>query len=471
MEEKDVFIAQETVEEEINPQEIRKNELLQIVNADKPAEFLRESLSDYHANDIAQILPLITNAVRLRLYAILSNEELSDIFSYVDNPAEFTGEMSDEKVADIIEEMASDDASDLLEELDEETQKDILELLDEETTRDLEIINAYDEDCLGSLITNDFVSIEKDFTVKQAMNSLIAQAENCENITTIYVTDKSGVYVGAIELKDLFIARATNPLEDIIATSYPCFNANLKIAEIIEQLKDYSEESLPVVDNDNKLIGVITGSNIVEASESEMQEDYAKLAGFTTATEERPSTLKNLALRLPWLIILLGLGMLVSSLISTFDHVIALLPLLAFFQPMILGMSGNAGTQALGVTVRSLSQGEKTTAKALLYETAISFINGLLLAVISFVLLGFYITFFKNMPIDRAFTLSACIGFALILSMTFSGACGCFIPMLFKKMGVDPATASGPLITTASDLVSASVYYGVISLIINFFII
>lgn len=469
MEEKDLIAEIEA--EEIDPQEIRINQLLDIMNASYHAHLLRESLSDFHSNDVAQVLPLISKDLRLRLYAVLSNDELSDIFAYLDNPSEFIEEMSGEKVADIIEEMASDDAVDLLEELDEDKQKEILELLDDETARDVELITAYEEDCVGSIMTNDFVVIKNTFSVKEAMNSLISQAETCENITIIYVTDEEDKYYGAIELKDLFIARADLPLENIIATSYPCFSADLKIADVIEKIKDYSEESLPVIDSDNKLIGALTGSNVVEAVQSEMEEDYAKLAGLSESANENSGVFKNLAIRLPWLIILLGLGMLVSSMIATFDHVIALLPLLAFFQPMILGMSGNAGTQALGVTIRNLSlSNEKSSWKKVWRETAISFINGLLLAIISFILLGLYITFFKDMPMDRAFTLSFCIGFALAVSMTVSGFCGSAVPIVFKKLGIDPSAASGPLITTASDLVSALTYYGLVSLIINFFI-
>lgn len=455
-----------------DPQSTRLNKLIEIINAGYHADLLRESLSDFHANDVAQILPEISKAQRLRLYTVLGSEELSDIISYLEDPAIFIEEISNEKLADIIEEMASDDAVDLLEELDEQTQQELLELVDEKTQHDVELITAYDEDQIGSLMTNDFVTVKNTFSVKQAMNSLVSQAEWCENITNIYVTDEKGRYCGAIALKDLFIARADIPLENIIATSYPSFNANLKTADVIDLLKQYSEESLPIVDNDNRLIGVLTGIDVVEAVQDELHEDYSKLAGLTESPEEKSGVIKNLALRLPWLIALLFLSLLVSALIGTFDWVIATLPLLAFFQPMILGMSGNSGTQALGVTIRNLSQStpRKQIRQMFLRETLIAFTNGLTLAIISFIILGLYVFLFKNMPVDRAFTLSACIALALVVSMTVSGFCGCAVPVLFKKIGIDPAAASGPLITTASDLVSATVYYGVIALIINFFI-
>ena len=468
MEDKDLLL-----ESEIDPQKQREYQLTEIINANYHAEKLREMLSDYHAKDIADILPNLEKAQRLRLYTILSNEELSDIFTYLENPADFTNELSNQKVADIIEEMASDDAVDILEDLDEEKQKEVIELLDEEIARDVELISAYEEDELGSIITNDFVSIKNNFTVKEAMKSVIAQAENCNNITTIYVTDDNGIYCGAIQLKDLFIARADTLLEDIIATSYPCFNANLKIADVLESLQEYSEDSLPVVDGDNRLIGALTDAMLVETTENELKEDYSKLAGISTYTEEKNSLLISLKTRLPWLLILLCLSLGVSAVIGVFDHVVAMLPLLAFFQPMILGMSGNTGTQALGVTIRNLPEAtqSKKIRQMFAKEVSLAFINGVFLAVISFLLLGVYVYLFKSMPIDRAFALSACIAVALICSMTVSGFCGCAVPVLFKKLGIDPAAASGPLITTASDLVSAITYYGIVSLIIGYFLI
>ncbi len=458
--------------EEFDLQSVTEQKLLEILNADYHADKLRELMSDFHANDIAQVLPLIKKSLRLRLYAVLSNDELSDIFSYLENPSEFIEEMSDEKAADIIEEMSSDEAAELLEELDEDKQKEIFELLDEESKTDLNLLSAYDEDSLGSLMTNDFVSIKNNFSVKEAMDSLIKQAEWAENITTIYVTDEDGVFYGAIQLKDLFIARAGSPLENVIATSYPSFNANLKITDVIEELKDYSEDSLPIVDNDNRLIGVVTDSIIAQTALDEMEEDYSKLAGLSTTIEEQSGVLKNLSLRLPWLVILLGLSLLVSALIGVFDGVISALPLLAFFQPMILGMSGNTGTQALGVTIRNLSQAteRKQIYKMVIKELLIALVNGFILGTISFALLGLYVYFFKDLPLDKSFVLSACIGFALMISMSVSGFCGCAVPIAFKKIGVDPASASGPLITTAVDLVSAFAYYGIISLILNYFL-
>ena len=317
-------------------------------------------------------------------------------------------------------------------------------------------------------MTTDFVCIPKNLSVKQAMNELIRQAGETDNISTIYALDEDGKFYGAIKLRDLFIARSTTDLEDIIATSFPYFYAKQKIDDILNEIKDYDEESLPVLDSDNRLIGTLTSLDVLSAVEEQLQEDYSKLAGLTQEEELEESLFKSILKRLPWLVVLLGLSFLVSALIGRFDHVVAIIPLIVFFQPMVLGMSGNAGTQSLGVTVRSLSDGEdkKNKLNRIFKEIRISLLNGILLAAISFILLGLYIFLLKGEPLPTSATVSACISIALIVSMTVSGFCGSAIPMLFEKIGVDPAAASGPFITTLNDLISALTYYGLATILL-----
>ncbi len=449
-------------------QKQREQEILKIIKSDLPIEEKKQLLDSYHESDIADILPLLSLSERTQLFSAYTPEELSEYFAYLEDPTEIIEDLDEELVADIVDEMPSDDAVDFLQELDEDKKQQIIELLEEETAKDVELISAYSEDLIGSLMTTDFVCFNKSLTVKQAMNELIKQAGDTENISTIYVTEENGTFYGAIKLRDLFIARSTTPLDDIILTSFPYFYANSETSESLPKIKEYDEESLPVLDADNRLIGALTSNDVLEAVEEEIQEDYAKLAGLTQEEDLQENLFKSVFKRLPWLIALLGLSFLVSALIGTFDAVIALLPLIVFFQPMILGMSGNSGTQSLGVTVRSLSDGEtgKTALSRIFKEVRICFINGFLLAIISLILLTAYIVLFKAIGFSTAITTSACISISLLVSMTVSGFCGSAIPMLFKKIGIDPATASGPFITTLNDLISALTYYGLATLLL-----
>ena len=276
------------------------------------------------------------------------------------------------------------------------------------------------------------------------------------------VTDQQKFY-GAIDLKELIIARQGDTLEDLVVTSYPYVYAEEAIDDCIEELKDYSEDSVPVLDNDNQILGVITSASIIDLVDDEMGEDYAKLAGLTAEEDLKEPLVQSMKKRLPWLIILLGLGMVVSSVVGAFERVVVALPIIMSFQSLILDMAGNVGTQSLAVTIRVLMD-ESLTGKQKLglvwKETRIGFCNGALLGLLSFILIGLYIFFFKGKTLLFAYAVSACIGAALLLAMVISSAVGTCIPLFFKKIHVDPAVASGPLITTVNDLVAVISYYG-----------
>ena len=297
----------------------------------------------------------------------------------------------------------------------------------------------------------------------KAMSSLIDQAAKNDNISTIFmVTDKQTFY-GAMDLKDLIIARQDQPLEDLIVTSYPYVYGNELIDDCIEKLKDYSENSIPVLDNDNKLLGVITSQSIVELVDDEMGEDYAMFAGLTAEEDLKEPLRESLKKRLPWLLVLLGLGMVVSSVVGVFETVVSQLTIIMCFQSLILDMAGNVGTQSLAVTIRVLmdeSLTGKQKAELVWKEMTIGFSNGLILGTLSFIVIGLYIALFKGKTFMFAYAVSGCIGIALVVAMVISGAVGTCIPLFFKKINVDPAVASGPLITTINDLVAVVTYYG-----------
>ena len=184
------------------------------------------------------------------------------------------------------------------------------------------------------------------------MRAVINQAAENDNISTVYVTEENNVFYGAIDLRDLVIARSDTPLEKIISTSYPYLYASDIISECLEKIKEYAEDSLPVLDSDNRLIGALTSSDVVEAVDDDISEDYAKLAAVDAEPDYDRPVLKSVAKRLVWLTLLLVLDLFIGAYIGVFEAVIVGLPFLVFFQQMILGMSGNVGTQSLGVTVR-----------------------------------------------------------------------------------------------------------------------
>ena len=312
-------------------------------------------------------------------------------------------------------------------------------------------------------VATNYISIRKDMTIRQAMSELVKQAGENDNISTLYVVDENDKFYGAIDLKDLIIARADDRLEKLIARSYPYVTDHEKISDCIDRIVDYAERSLPVLNDAGKLVGIITSSDVVELVDDEMGDDYAKLGGLTSEEDLNEGVFESVKKRLPWLIALLFLGMLVSSVVGAFESVVAVLPIVICFQSMVLDMAGNVGTQSLAVTIRVLVDENLTTAKKLQLlwkEMRVGLVNGALLAVMALGFLGCYIHFFKAYAWGEAFLLSGCVGVALIIAMVVSSLVGTVIPMLFHKIHIDPAVASGPLITTINDLVAVVVYYG-----------
>ena len=268
-----------------------------------------------------------------------------------------------------------------------------MQLMDDQSSKDVKLIFSYDDNEIGSVITTNYVVIKNNLTIRQAMHALVRQAGDHDNISTIYVTDDQERYFGAIDLKDLIIAREGDILTDIVSTSYPYVHDHEHISDCIERIKEYAEDSIPVLREDGIIVGIITAQDIVEVVDDEMGDDYAKLAGLTAEEDLKETTLESMKKRLPWLIVLLFLGMAVSSVVGIFESVVAVLPIVMCFQSLILDMAGN-------------------------------------------------------------------VGIALLVAMIISSMVGTLIPMFFHKIKVDPAVASGPLITTVNDLVAVITYYG-----------
>ncbi len=440
-----------------------QQELIGIIRSGLAPKMLKEKLLDYHENDIATVLESLSKEERLKIYNILDSETLSDILEYTDDFGVYFSELSTKKQAEILSELEADTAADYLKQLSKPERKTLIDLMDDDSKRSVLLVASFDDDEIGSKMTTNFIKIQADISVKEAMNELVAQAAENDNVSTIYVVDEKQEFCGAIDLKDLIIARNTTVLDDIILSSYPYVYADEQLDECIERLKDYSEDSIPVLDNANRLIGVITSQDIVELVDDILGEDYAKFAGLSAEEDIKEPLKESVKKRLPWLIVLLGLGMIVSSVVGLFEGIVAQLTILVCFQSLVLDMAGNVGTQSLAVTIRVLAD-ENLKAKQKLYliakETRTGFVNGIILAVVSFVLIGLYTHFFKQEALGFSFAVSACIGAALIISMVLSSLSGTAIPIIFKKLKIDPAVASGPLITTVNDLVAAVSYYG-----------
>ena len=446
-------------------------EILGIVRSNASPGIMRNKLEDYHENDLADVFPDLSVAERRKLCRILNLDMLADIFEYIDEKqaAEYLDEMDVRKAAAILSRMETDAVVDVLRMIPKEKRALLLELMDDEARKDMAVIAAFDDEEIGSRMTTNYIEIRENLTVKQAMTELVSQAAKNDNISTIFMVTADHTFYGAMDLKDLITARQDTRLEDLIVTSYPYVYGHELIDDCIEKLKDYSENSIPILDNDNKLLGVITSQSIVDLVDDEMGEDYAMFAGLTAEEDLKEPLKESMKKRLPWLLVLLALGTVVSSVVGVFGQVVSQLTIIMCFQSLILDMAGNVGTQSLAVTIRVLmdeSLTGKQKVELVFKEMRIAFSNGAILGILSFLVLGLYIALFKGKTWTFAYAVSGCIGLSLMVAMVISGAVGTLIPLFFKKINIDPAVASGPLITTINDLVAVVAYYGLCGILL-----
>lgn len=459
MKEKDNTVQEIT---ETNQHPSHQEDIVKLIKGPLTPKMKQQNLLSYHEKDISDALCLLSLDDRKHLYTLLDAELIAEILEYSDDSTIYLNEIPIQKRMAVLSHFETVEMLDYIREMDKDSRDIILDLLDSEKKREFLLLNSFNEDEIGSKMTSNYVVIDFGISVKEAMSSLIRQANDNDNISTIYVLDKNQIFLGAIDLKDLIIAREGTDLEKIITTSYPYVYATEQIEDCLSRIKDYSEDSIPVLDNENKLIGVLTSQTIMELVDDEMSEDYAKFAGLSSEEDLNEPLRKSIMKRLPWLMVLLVLGMFVSSIVGVFEKVVAQLPLIIAFQSLILDMAGNVGTQSLAVTIRVLIDeniGKKQKFFLVCKETRIGLVNGMILGILSFVMVGFYLVLLKSQTMNMAFSISACTGIALVVSMVLSSMSGTLIPLMFIKMKIDPAVASGPLITTINDLVAVITYY------------
>ena len=457
----------EDIQEEIQ-------ELLSLIRSKSKPSYIKEELENYHDSDIAEVICYLTEEERKKLYRILGKERVSNVFTYLENVEDYIAELENETAADLIELMDADDALDVLQELEEEDKKQITSLMEKDALEDVRLLASFEDNQIGSKMTTNYIIVKKNDTIKSAMKHLIKYSKENDNIYTLFVKDENGKFYGSIDLKDLIRAREDDNLEDIIHTQYPYVYSTELIEECINDLKDASLDLYPVLNEKDELIGVITQDDLVEVVEDELTEDYAKLAGLNEAEEIDEPVFKSVKKRIVWLVCLLILGMFISLVVSQFETVIDGIPMIVFFQSVILGMSGNAGTQSLAVTIRGLMDEDlsrKKIAKMVFKEVRVGLINGLILSIISFGAVSLFL-YVRNTPIlgealriNDLLLIAGCVSGALIPAFILSSFIGCIVPIIFKKIKIDPAVASGPLITTLNDIVGIVSYYGLAMLL------
>ena len=425
----------------------------------------REKFLELHPYDQSQFYEKVGPDIRKIMYYFLSPQEMAVIFREIEVEDEtyqsYLKEMDTQYVATMLEEMYTDDAVDILNDLDNKERESYLEMMDSETADEINELLSYAEYTAGAIMTTEYVSILETSTVRSAMAVMRKEAPTAETIYYIFVVNDEHQLTGVMSLRDLIIADEDALIRDIMSERIVSVQLTTDQEEAAQIMKDYNFLALPVINEAGVLQGIITVDDIIDVIEEEASDDYSKLAGISDMDDIKDGPFRSVKNRLPWLIMLLFLGMLTANLMSRFEQTLDQVALLALFIPLISGTSGNSGTQALAVAVRGIATGEigeRSKVKLLFREM----LTGLIMGIICAVIVVGIVFFWKGSLI-----IGLLVGGAICCSILVATLAGSFIPLLIYKMGIDPAVASGPFITTLNDVTSLMIYLGLATIFLN----
>lgn len=446
--------------------EERLERMKELLNAENMPDFRDEFLA-LHSYEQGQVYLGLTKEERQKTYHYLSPNELGDMFEVIEEDEEsveeYLREMNPNYAADMLGAMYADNAVDILKQLNKHQVKVYLDLMPEENASEIKELLHYEDETAGSIMTTEFVSIVANQTVRSAMAILKSKAPEAETIYYIYVVDSEEVLVGVISLRDLIINEDDQLIADLMSEHPVAVKVTDDQNDVAKTIRDYDFLAVPVVDEVDHLLGIITVDDIIDVIDDEATSDYSGLAGVDVEeTTENPFIAASK--RLPWLITLLFLGMSTASLISRYEVMVSDASILAVFISLITGTAGNAGTQSLAVAVRKLAtQDDSNTnfGKMIFSEIMTGLVTGLVTGVTIFVVVGIW---------KHNFILGFVIGMAMLCAITVANLAGSLIPILMDRLGFDPAVASGPFITTLSDLTSVLIYFNIAALFMSYFV-
>ncbi|MGV3243575.1 magnesium transporter [Staphylococcus sp. 11261D007BR] len=438
-----------------------------LIEEDNIDEFRDEFLA-LHSYEQSEYFEESDEAVRQKMYQFLSPEEVAEFFENLEIDEEDYEDLFEDinatYASQILECMSYDNAVDILNQLSKRKIASLLMLMNKEDAKEIKALLHYEEDTAGGIMTTEYISLTITTPVHEALMHVKEQAPNAETIYVIFAVDEQKKLVGVLSLRDLIVAENDAYIEDIMSERVISANVADDQEDVAQTMRDYDFIAMPVVDYQNHLLGIITIDDIVDVMDEEASEDYSRLAGVSDIDSTDDSIFKTALKRLPWLMILTVLGMITASILGSFEETLEKVALLAAFIPIISGMSGNSGTQSLAVSVRNISTGdikEKSKFKLALRESGSGFLTGITCAICLILI----IIVLYQQPF-----LALIVGTSLTIAMTVGTTIGSVIPLVMNKLGIDPAVASGPFITTINDIVSMLIYFGLATTFMSYLV-
>ncbi|MBE0449793.1 MAG: magnesium transporter [Clostridia bacterium] len=422
---------------------------------------LHNYLENMHAADIAEVLENLEEEDQKLVFGLLTDELATEVLEEVSSEdfSTLLKALSYEKKVAILDLMSQDDIVDKLSELPESRQREIIAFLDYEDAADVKELLIFEEYTAGRLMTKDYVSIQKDYSIYYAIETLRAIAPDAETIYYIYVTDDLERLVGVISLRELILSAPNRSVASVMNENLITVNVNDDQEEVAKIVSKYDLLAIPVIDDNDVLQGIITIDDVLDIIEEEATEDIYKFAGSSDEeVYENDATLfervkNSVKSRLPWLIITIFGGLLSATVLTHFQTTISANASLALFMPLLAGMGGNVGTQSSTITVRNIALHEIEGSgifRTLVHEVSV----GIFVGIVCSVIVGIAALIMKT-----EYHIAFIVGISMWANMATAATIGTIVPLVFKKIGVDPAVASAPFITTTIDLTGLSIYF------------
>lgn len=421
---------------------------------------LTRLIHDLHPVDLGEIFSHLNREEREAFFILFEPEEAAYVLPEMNSTfqKEILEKMENVRLARILEVMPSDDAVDILGNLVQERVKSILKLMRRREAKEVSQLLGYKENTAGGIMIPEFFSLSSEMTAIEAIEEL--RKTDIRHISYIYITTDAGYLIGVLPLRDLIVASSSTKLNEIVNKDIVRVRVESDQEEVANLVRKYNLRAIPVVDETNKLVGVVTVDDVLDVVVEEASEDIYRMAGVRVddGLLHRPIPIVT-RLRLPWLIICLMGGMVAAGIVGVFEESLAAVVVLAAFIPVIMGMGGNIGTQSSTIVVRGLATGSiniKNIWGVLWRELRI----GLLIGAICGVVIGIIAQIWRGIP-----DLGIVVGISMAATITVAAFFGALLPILFQRFGVDPAIASGPAITTIKDITALLIYFGVATLI------
>ena len=447
-------------------EEIKDLELVKELLEKKQYTKLRQMLSDKNTADIAVILEELPEEDLLKIFRILPKTMAADVFSYleVDHQHELITSMSEKDAASIINNLMADDATDLLEEMPANIVKKILANASPDTRRDINHLLRYPEDSAGSIMTVEYVDLKESMTVEDAIERIRKVGVDSETINICYVLDAKRKLIGTVALRYLLISPSDAVIGEIMHEDVIFINTMMDQEEVARQFQKYDFTAMPVVDNEERLVGIITVDDIVDILQEEATEDIEKMAAIVPTDKPymKTTVFETWKKRIPWLLLLMISATFTGSIITSFEDALSACVVLTAYIPMLMDTGGNAGGQASVTIIRGLSLNEiefKDAFRVLWKEARVAVLCGLTLAAANFLKL----LIFDHVTIAVA----TVVCLTLVAAVFIAKVIGCLLPMLAKKIGFDPAVMASPFITTIVDALSLLIYFSIATAVMH----